>query len=280
MMNILKQLRLFRKFYLNSGSVNGPEKHTEFAMYLEKVDLEQYDKTLRKSAFNYKTIATINYDDKNFPVSQLDWGDPTASKRLLVLAGVHGNEIAGMLAIPDILKDIEKNATHYIDWCIRIVTPVNPVGVTYQSRYDQDGRDLNRDFKEFSSIGARLQRDVIEDFKPTIVVTLHESPDEGFYMFSEGRLPRQVKTAIADTLVAESIPLAKKNFLHIKLQSGLWEKPPIIYMIQRQLGIYTLGRYLYEKKISTITTESTWSGKDMSARKRPHALVIRAILES
>lgn len=280
MVNILKQLWLFKKFYLNSHTPTGPEKQTDFTMHLETVDIARYNQALKESIFANKVIESVRYNSKDFPIFQLDWGNADSDKRLLILAGVHGNEFAGTLSILDILNDVKKHADKYAPWNIRIIAPVNPVGLVYQSRYDQDGYDLNRDFKEFCSVGARLQREVIEDFKPTIVVTMHESPDEGFYMFSEGRLPQQFKTAIATKLTSASIPLAKTNFLHITLQAGLWEKPPIIFAIQRMLGIYTLGRFLYERNIPTITTESTWCDKDIAARRKPHTLVVQAVLET
>lgn len=279
-MNILKQISLFKKFYLNSRAANGPEKQQEFAMHLEDVDIEAYNRRLQASVFDSKVIQTVGYDNKDFRIFQLDWGRVDSNKRLLILAGVHGNEIAGSLAVLDILEDIQQHVDQYKDWSVRIVAPVNPVGVVCQSRYDQNGYDLNRDFKDFHTVGARLQRDVVTEFKPTIVVTMHESPDEGFYMFSEGKLSQTFKQSIADTLTKANIPLAKTNFLHMKLKNGMWEKPKIIFALQRILGIYTLGRYLYEHNIPTLTTESTWSEKDMLSRRIPHMLVVRAILKT
>lgn len=66
----------------------------------------------------------------------------------------------------------------------------------------------------------------------------------------------------------------------MKLTNGIWEKPPIIFLVQRLLRIHTLGRYLYERNIPAITTESNWNDKDMVARRYPHMLVVQAILET
>lgn len=278
-MNILKQLRLFKKFYLRPHTAGGPRQQQDFTMHLENIDMDDYNRRVRQSIFDHTVIETVRHENKEYPIFQLDWG-AASNKRLLVLGGVHGNEIAGSLAVLDILDDIKHHGHRYKDWQVRIITPVNPVGLARLSRYDQDGYDLNRDFKTFDSIGAKLQRSCIEQFKPTIIVTMHESPDEGFYMFSEGKLPRRFKEPISNKLKNEKIPLAQTNFLHMKLQNGIWEKPRIIFAIQRVLGIYTLGRYTHEHQIPTITTESTWSDSDLAARRRPHMLVVQALLET
>lgn len=278
-MSILKQLTLFKKFYLSSHTATGPEKQRDFTMHLEPVDLDEYNHTLQNSVLTSRIVQTIHYKERDFPIFQLGWGDASSDKRLLILAGVHGNEIAGALAVLDILEDVKQNASKYASWSIRIIAPVNPVGMAYQSRYNEEGIDINRDFKGFRSVGAQIQRDAIGNFKPTIVVTLHESPDEGFHMFSEGKLPTHFKNAIGDELLKEKIHLATKNFLHMRLKNGIWEKSRFIFFIQRLLGIHTLGRYLYERRIPALTTESTWGSKDMAARRRPHMLVVRALLE-
>ena len=278
--DLKKQLELFKKFYLTPHQATGPIPSEDFELRLEKVNLADYIQTLQNSVLEPKVVEEIIYKKEKFPILQLDWNRGKADKRLLVLAGVHGNEIAGTLAILDLVEDIKHRPDSYKNWHIQIITPVNPVGVAYQSRYNEDGRDLNRDFKDFQAVGARLQRDVVEAFNPTIVVTLHESSDKDFFMFSEGRLAPVFKDAITSQLRATDIPLTKTNYFHIKLQDGFWEKPPIIFFMQRVLGIYTLGRYLYEKHIPTITTESCWSGKNIALRRRPHLEVIRAIVKT
>jgi hypothetical protein len=278
-MNILKQLRLFKKFYLTSRPANGPVGQQDFVMHSEPVDMRAYYRALDNSPLIAKTLATVSYKGRGYRILQLSLeGRP--GKRLLVFAGVHGNEFAAALAVLDLLDDIRKHPDRYAGWNIRIVAPVNPVGLAEQSRYNEDGRDINRDFKHFRTVGGRVQRDAIEDFRPDVIVSLHESPEHGFFMFSEGRLPNDLKSAILAKLSAAAIPLVRKSAFHLRLRAGIWEKPRSIFWLQRVLGIHTLGSYAYSRSIPTITTETSWVDNNVEARRKPHFLVIQAIIST
>lgn len=277
---LLSQFGLFRKYFLNGRPAVEPVRQSDFTMYLEPVDLRAYKKTILELGFESKVIETISYEDEQHEILQIDAGNLHADKKLLIFAGVHGNEFAAALAIPDLLNEIKARPNDYNNWHIRIITPINPVGLALGSRYNENGYDINRDFKKFITPAGRVQRDAVESYKPDVLVSLHESPQLGFFMFSEGKLPPQLRTSIIDNLKSADIPLASKTFLQLKLQSGIWEKPPVIFFLQRLLGIYTLGYFMYKHKILAITTESDWSRVDIEARKKPHLTVIRTIIEN
>jgi len=248
-------------------------------MHLEPLDVHAYIKRLRASPFASKVIAEILYKDQKYPVLQLDITGQQAEKKLLLFAGVHGNEFAATLAVEDIVDILKKDAKLYSKWSMRILAPLNPVGLAYQSRYNEEGYDINRDFRDFVTTGARLQRDAISGFSPDALVTLHESPEPGFFMFAEGKLPPGLKSAIAGKLAKAGIVSTKKMYLGVTMHEGIWEKSPLAFLLQRLLNMHTLGSYVHASKIPTITTESTWSEKDIEARKTPHVLVVRAVLE-
>ena len=104
----------------------------------------------------------------------------------MVLAGVHGNEHAGLLAVPDIL-DAFLAAALPIE--LRVVTPVNPVGPAHLSRYNANGFDINRDFVPFETPEARSLRRVFDEMRPDFVVSLHEGPQDAAFMFTNRRVP-------------------------------------------------------------------------------------------
>lgn len=280
MFNFFKKIKVAKKFLLSPRPANGPNRQTEFEMYLEPVDVFEYIKRLQDYGFDTEIITEIEYRNEKYPVLQVIVTGTQSKKNLLLFAGVHGNEFAGILAVEDILGKLKANPELYNQWSIRVLAPINPVGVAYMSRYDQDGYDINRDFKKFMTIGAQLQRDVIDDFKPDILVTLHESPKEGFFIFSEGKLPDGLGNAIAQELQAVNIEIAKKTYFGTGTKAGIWEKPPHVYKLQELLGMNTLGSYIYKRKIPTLTTESTWSQKDMAARKLSHVATVMAILKN
>lgn len=273
-------MRLAKKYLLNSKPAEGPVRESDFEMHLEEVDVANYTEQLGLYGFASKTVAEFLYRDKKYPITQLDMAGTNVKKKLLIFAGVHGNEVAGVLAVKDLLGKFKKNPELYDEWSIRILTPVNPVGVSYMSRYNKDGYDINRDFKEFATLEARLQRDTITDYEPDILVTFHESPKDGFFIFSEGKLPHGLADKISQELYGSGVEIATKSYFGIKTKAGVWEKPTLIYALQRFVGMYTLGSHAHNLNIITLTTESTWSDENINSRKLPHILTVTAILKN
>lgn len=254
-----------------------PTKQNDFDIYLKDVDLDEYKRKLFKYNYPVETLEKISYLKEQYEIFQLDINESTETKRLLIFTGVHGNEFAPVLAVTDILEDIQQSPEAYSRWSLRIITPLNPVGVAYQSRYNESGKDINRDFKDFSTLGARLQKQAVSDFKPDIIISMHEGPQNGFFVIADGNLGVKLEKHLKSNLRNASVKLAKKSFLGLKIADGFWRKPKIIYLIQAVLRIYTFGRYAHEHGYTLLTTESTWSSRDLEDRKRPHVEVIRAI---
>lgn len=273
----MKSLQLFKKYFLNRQPATGPVKQYDFAMHLESVDLEEYKKQLFSFGFTHKILETIRYKNKPYEIFQIDVPGKEARKRLLIFAGVHGNEFAAALSVIDVLKDINQNPEHYAHLNIRIVAPLNPVGFVHQSRYNEVGQDVNRDFKNFSTTGGRIQKEVIEQFKPDVLISLHEGPQDGFFVITEGNTPKAWRGSILQALKSERVELARKIFGFGVSIEGYWYKWRFVYGLQKLLGIYTLGRYAYEQGVILLTTESSWTSKNIKARRKPHVVVVRTV---
>lgn len=99
-------------------------------------------------------------------------GKPGAS--VYIVAGIHGDEIAGQLAA-DILKESEISAG-----TLYILSPANAVGAERNTRTTLDSKDLNRVFPgnasggEAERIAAAIYAD-ISDISPALVIDLHET---------------------------------------------------------------------------------------------------------
>lgn len=276
----MNALKLFTKYFLNQQPAAGPVKQTDFAdMYVEPVDFEVYKKEVRSLCENTQILKTITYNGKPYEVLQLDI-NPQARKRLLIFAGVHGNEFAAALAVIDLLKDIKQYPGNYRNCHLRIIAPLNPVGLVYQSRYNEIGRDINRDFKDFVTVGGKLQKQAIEEFNPDFLITLHEGPQDGFFVVAENDTPKSLQSKLVQALEKEDVQLAKKSFLRFGISKGYWHKARFFYAIQKLLGIYTLGRFSHERKLPQLTTESPWASKDVAVRRKGHVVTVRTVAES
>lgn len=123
-------------------------------------------------------------------VFEAEAAGPTA----LIQAGIHGDEVAGVHALCEMLEG-DLRPTHGK----LIVCPVmNPPAYRARQRSAPGGLDLNRCFPgdaQASERELRLARkfmDLIEDEKPALVATLHES---------HKRYDPQVKPSFGQTLV-------------------------------------------------------------------------------
>ena len=105
-------------------------------------DLDRYVAQIRSfdgARFAVASEATMPYRDRAHPVLSVR-SRAVASKTLLVLAGVHGDERAGILAVPPILEAWSSERVRLV-----VITPVNPVGAAKHSRVNAAGQDINRE---------------------------------------------------------------------------------------------------------------------------------------
>ena len=278
-----EKIRLLRKYYFTPCPHDRPEKQTDFPIYLEDVNLDNYYESLLsyEGQFNFKVLERISYEGEEFPIYEIASKNDSSENKLLVISTTHGNEFATALVIPQLLDDITNNNEYYSGWNIKIIAPANPVGLSYQSRYNEDGCDINRDFGNFHTLGARIQRELIKNFEPDVIVALHESPRDGFFIFAEQTVSRELEMAVIDDLVKEKIELGKKNTLGLPLTTkGLSHKSKFTLWLQELLNISTFGKYATDLGIPTITTESPWNSSNVEGRIKPHIIVIKSVINN
>lgn len=277
-------LKLFYKYYLTGHPENSPVKQNDFPIYVENFDFEKYRKDIFsfQDQFSVEVAKTIEYKKETFEIFRVETRNSQAKKRLLVFATVHGNEFATALVIPRFLNDISTNPDFYKEWQIRIIAPANPVGLKYQSRYNKDGYDINRDFKDFKTDEAKLQRNEIDIFKPDILVSLHEHPHNGFMIFCTDIVPKMLQEKILDRLKEKHILLWWNPFF-IKTpgaKAGVTQLGIFLKTFMFVFGIHSLGRYTRPKNIADITSESYWNERDIEKRILPHMLVLQSVIEN
>ena len=131
--------------------------------------------------FNISKVGEINYDDYSCPILAIDPCEK-ANRSVLVTAGIHGNEPAGILAATELLKILvsEPTSTGYT-----VIPCINPWGSDHDSRANGIDRDINRDFRnprtqEASAIVRYLSGRAFD-----LVLDLHEDPchSRGYYLY-------------------------------------------------------------------------------------------------
>ena len=273
------QVRQFSRFYLTRCPEDGPTPEQEFDIFLSPVDLSGYLERLRGAArgFSLRAIAEVPHTDRSWPIYHARRPGLSSDKRLLVVAGIHGNEVAGALAAPDILSDVLAHPEIYGGLDFHLIAPANPVGLMHGARYNAQGCDINRDFSAFETIEARAIRDVIEETNPDFILSLHEGPHGGFFVIATRSTPATFATAVATALQSSGVDLATHSHLGSRLSvPGVMKEGWVITGAKWLFRIRSLGAYAHQRSTPLLTTEGPWGASDVDSRVRAQVLAVRA----
>ncbi|MBX3269870.1 MAG: DUF2817 domain-containing protein [Sandaracinaceae bacterium] len=281
-MPTLDELRLFAKYHLVRRPGDGPEPETELGVVSLGYDADAYVAQLRGYAdrFEVTTLAELEHAGRSYPVLSVRVPAEVARKRLLVLAGVHGNEHAGLLAVPDLLDALATDRPRDVE--LVFVTPVNPIGAAHLSRYDGGGYDVNRDFVRFETPEARVVRDVVDAARPDFAIALHEGPQDASFMFTNPSVPRALAERVLAAIEAGGTRLATTDYF------GKTLSPPGLAPVGRAgklvnalwastLGMMASGEWFDRRGVPEITFESSWRLPSRDARVRGHVDLVLAV---
>lgn len=274
-----RDLATFAKYHLVRRTAKHPAREEDLGIVPLAFDLSRYVADVRRydgDRFAVQSETEVTYDGRAHPILSVR-SRAEAERTVLVLAGVHGNEHAGLLAIPRLLE-------RWTDEGVRLVvlTPVNPVGAAELSRYNAEGYDINRDFVRFYTPEARLVRAVFERERPDFVVSLHEGPQDATFMFAN----RFVSDALARELLAAlakgGTKLAEKDYFGLRLDPpGLSPSSAAARALttvwSTVLGMKTTIAWSEDHGIPELVLESSWRLVDEDARVRAHVDLVMAV---
>ena len=268
--------------YLSACPARGPERHDDFGHYVPPFDLSAHETAVRAfaGALEVREMARVVDGGAIHPISLLRWRGRAARARALIVAGVHGNEVPGVLAMERLLGQLAAAPPPtYERWQLYLVPALNPVGLAHASRYNGEGCDINRDFGVFRTPEARVLRDVIREVRPDVVVSLKESAQDGFMVVVTAAGSRAVGEAVAAAVDAAGVPLATETFLGTRLPvRGLWMEGPLLTRLKRLGRTRTLGSYALAQGIPTYTMEAPWASPDVDGQVRAHLAAVEAVL--
>jgi hypothetical protein len=241
-------------------------------------DADEFADSMRGFAgrFAVDTVEEIPYGGRSHPMLRV--ATPPARRTLLVLAGVHGNEHAGILAVPEILARFAEPSVRLV-----ALAPVNPVGAAEMSRYNGDGFDINRDFVRFETREARAVRRVFEEERPDFVVSLHEGPQDASFMFLNRYVDAALAGRLAQAVAAGGSVLAERDYFGRRLDPpGIAPMSRATWLITalwaRTLKMKATGMWCDDRGVPEITLESAWRLDDRAARTRAHVDLVSAVI--
>lgn len=248
-------------------------------MGLAGIDVEDYVARIRAfdgERYEVATEATVTHRGRAYPILSVRSRAP-ADKTLLVLAGVHGDEQAGLLAVPRILEAHRSERVRLV-----VVTPVNPVGAARRKRTSSGGHDINRDFLRFRTPEARAVRDVFARARPDFVISLHEGPQRGTFMFANRRVDAALARALCEDLVRGGTTLATKDYFGLRLDPpGLSASFAVGRAVTKVWAVAFRQQatiaYSEERGIPELVLETSSRTVDEPARVRPHVDLVAAV---
>lgn len=279
----LDELRIFAKYHLVRRPAPGPEPETEMGIVPLAYDPDEYAREVRAFAdrFEVRTLAEIEHAGRAHPILVVRApATSTPQKKLLVLAGVHGNEHAGLLAIPELLDRIARERPGDVE--IRVITPVNPVGAAHLSRYNGGGFDINRDFVRFDTPEARVVREVTGAMEPDFAISLHEGPQDATFMFANHLVPAALARDALAAMEAGGTTLATKDYFGSALRPpGLAPIGPggrfVHALWAATLGMMATTAWFAKRGVPELTLESSWRLPSREARVRAHVDLVIAV---
>jgi hypothetical protein len=276
-----QDLAKFAQYHLVRRTFTYPAREEGLGIAPLAFDPERYVDAMRAfdgERFEVRTEATVSYRGRAHPILCVtSRARGSTSATLVVLAGVHGNEHAGLLAIPRLLERWDEDRVRLV-----VLTPVNPIGAAEVSRYNANGYDVNRDFVHFRTPEARVVRDVLERERPDFVVSLHEGPQDATFMFANHHVDDALARTLLDALAAGGTTLAERDYFGLRLvPAGLSPSSRTTRFVHavwaRVLGMKATIVWTGDRGIPELVLESSWRDPDEAVRVRAHVDLVLAV---
>lgn len=282
-----KEVYLFLKHYVTARPAAGPQQADESLGVVDLgLDLDRFYRELLsfEQDFQFKKLLDVDYKDKKFPVYEINI-NRGGTKKLFVLSGTHGNEQAGILVIPKFLEEIKNGKVDLGDTSIRIITPHNPVGAKYFSRFSEQGFDLNRDLKLLQTQANQVVIRSLEDFQPDLTVSHHEGPQDGAFVFVNPLVEERFVDQCLKYMKDAGVKLATHSYMKNKLKkSGYFRIEGLatffVKVQSKILEIESFGINMINRSIPNLTLETNWQSDDPKERTEVHLIFLKSVIRS
>ncbi len=133
------------------------------------------------------------------------------AKSVLICAGIHGDEPAGVEAV---LEFLEKGNTQLVDGFNLLIYPCNnPYGYVHNRRDNGGGVDINRTFKTDETCEAVMIKESLSGRRFHVIIDLHGDCDSvGFYLYGQRRSGELIGRRIVER-VAQICPINRDTVI-------------------------------------------------------------------
>ena len=176
-------------------------------------------------------------------------------KSILITAGLHGDEPAGVEAALQFLE--RDNSSLIQNFSFDVIPCINPYGYIHNIRENREGIDINRSFEDDNIQESNMIKRTLEHKHFSLAIDFHEDCDaDGFYLYEGNRDekylgPKLVKAAKHMCPIANEEPEDDS----IPFSEG-------VYKVQESWGTQGLTPYLlfyHSPHVFIFETPTNWS---------------------
>ena len=239
--------------------------------------INSFEAIIRCLERTHPDLIEINntYQISTYPLIKLVLGKGNP-RRVLISAGIHGDEPAGIITILSFLEN--HHYSSYINkWEITLLPCINPHGYEYETRENHDEKDLNRLFKEAQSVTevSFAQSVLSTPFELTIELR-EDNESSGYYLYQKG-------IDVKDDKIGFEIIDVIKNIMPINMDDEIDGTSADRGVIGKAIDIskmdwWPMALYGLSKGVERCLTLETASQFDMSIRMNAHLTAIKTAL--
>lgn len=199
------------------------------------------------------------------------------AKRVLITAGIHGDEPAGVETVCSFIE--RKEYKKFLpNWEITIVPCINPFGYENNTRSNHEGVDLNRKFKSPAPPIEVVLAQSLFDSVFDMTIELHEDIDSsGYYFFHSSAIdgrPALVHGILNQVQSIMPINL-DREIDGISASGGVIER----VSIDEEMDWWPMAFYSLSKGTRTCLTLETATRFPMQTRVKAHLKAIETALD-
>lgn len=234
-----------------------------------------------KSAINplgeWTVMDTLSVAGRDYPLIKIVLGKGNPN-RVLISAGIHGDEPAGVEAVCTFLEN-KAHQQFLADWEFTILPCINPTGYEAGTRNNHDDIDLNRKFNETPSPREVIYVQSVLNQSYLLDLELHEDEDsDGYYLFQKNQGPKV--SSLGRTILERVKPIHAINQAEeiegYHAESGLLSR----LSDPDDMEWWPMALYAYTQGCGHVFTLESSPAFPMEVRVQAHLTAIQAALET
>jgi hypothetical protein len=202
-------------------------------------------------------------------------------KAVLLLAGVHGNETAGVECALQVVGRLASASPASAPYDLDIVPLLNPWGYVHDLASAPGGVDIGTDFSSFDSHEARLLRRFLRDKRYDLVVDLREDAGaDGFSIWQYGLPDTTAARRVVERVRAAGYPIEESPAAALlRPRAGVVEAPMWGLTILRLIRQQTLAGYIRGEGVSALVfTVVTPAGMPLGDRAAMQRIAVETLI--